>query len=36
MSEDVSHVHQLIEENENIINIDNKEMRDIGSIGVFF
>jgi hypothetical protein len=36
MSEDVFNVHQLIEENENIINIDNREMRDMGSIGVFF
>jgi hypothetical protein len=35
MSEDVSNVHQLIEENENIINTDNREMRDMGSIGVF-
>ena len=36
MSEDVSNVHQLIEENENIINIDNREMRDMGSVGAFF
>jgi hypothetical protein len=36
MSEDVSNVHQLIVENENIINIDNRVMRDMGSVGAFF